>query len=105
MAGKRKDILWRVGCEGHTDAWVCAENWELATVKAAEFWGVRWGEVASKCEEKKRVYGAPRNVCCRCGRFYYAPPPMCDICVKSVKLEEEETRRRIKLAYQQGRAM
>lgn len=40
MAAQKRDILWEVGCEGHVDAWVSAENWELATVEAAKFWGV-----------------------------------------------------------------
>lgn len=64
VAEKRKrDILWEVGCEGHTDAWVIAENWELATVEAARFWGVPWGKVAASCEQKQRIVGAPRNIC------------------------------------------
>lgn len=104
MADK-KNILWEVGCEGHTDAWVVAPTWEEATVKAAEFWGVPWGRVAAHCVEKKKTVGAPRNVCCRCGRVYFGSPPMCSSCEKSAKLEEEESQRRLNKAYRMGKAM
>lgn len=106
MAEKaNKDILWEVACEGHTDAWVIAPNWEQATVKAAEFWGVSWGSVAAYCEKKKRVDGAPRGVCCKCGRIYFGAPPMCSSCEKELKLEEEENRRRLTKAYKTGKAV
>lgn len=105
MAAKEKHILWQVSCEGHTDAWVVAENWEQATVKAAEFWGVRWGEVAAHCQQKKKIVGAPRNVCARCGGVYYGRPPMCARCERDAVLEEEELKRRLTRAYKLGRVM
>ena len=102
---KSRNILWQVGCEGHTDAWVNAENWELATVAAAEFWNVPWREVAARCEMKQKIVGAPRNVCCRCRRTYYGAPPMCMACQKDVQLEEEHLQRRLKRAYRLGKVM
>lgn len=102
---KKKDILWKVGCEGHTDAWVIADNWELATVEAAKFWQVPWREVAAACEMKKMIVGAPRNVCCRCGKTYFGAPPMCSFCQKDQKLEEEHLRRKLNRAYQLGKVM
>ena len=106
MAGRdKRNILWEIGCPGHTDAWVTAESWELATVAAAEFWGVPWREVAARCEMKKKIVGAPRNVCCRCGRVYYGAPPMCTVCQKEQKLEEEHLRRKLTRAYQLGKVM
>lgn len=105
MAAKEKNILWEVGCEGHQDAWVIADSWELATVEAAAFWGVPWKEVAAKCEKKQRIAGAPRNVCCRCGRVYSGKPPMCAACEKAERLEEERLRRRLTRAYQMGKIM
>lgn len=106
MAAKiNRDILWEVGCEGHVDAWVNAKSWEEATVAAAEFWGVPWKEVAAQCEMKKKVVGAPRNICCRCGKMYYGAPPMCTMCEKDQKLEEEHLRRRLTRAYQLGKVM
>lgn len=97
MAKKSREILWEVGCEGHTDAWVVAENWELATVEAAAFWDVPWAKVAARCVCKQRIPGAPRNVCCRCSRVYYGPAPMCGACRETVKTEEyllQQARRR-----------
>lgn len=97
MAESNKNILWEIGCEGHTDAWVVAESWELATVEAARFWGVPWGKVAALCECKRRIPGVPRNVCCRCGKVYYGPAPMCGACLETAKTEEyllQQARRR-----------
>lgn len=97
MAESNKNILWEIGCEGHTDAWVVAESWELATVEAARFWGVPWGKVAALCECKRRIPGAPQNVCCRCGKVYYGPAPMCGACLETAKTEEyllQQARRR-----------
>lgn len=107
MADKKKNqtILWEVGCDGHVDAWVVAPNWEKATVKAAEFWGVSWASVAAWCDLKKRVEGAPTNVCCKCGRVYYGEPPMCVVCKKEIKLEEEDLRRRLSKAYREGKVI
>lgn len=105
MADKKRDILWEVGCEGHVDAWVTAPNWEQATVAAARFWGVSWGKVVARCELKKKIVGAPRNICCKCGKTYFGPPPMCSACEKSVALEEEELQRRLVRAYQLGKVM
>ena len=101
----KKNILWQIGCDGHTDAWVSADNWELATVAAAEFWGVPWREVAAYCEMKQKIVGAPRNICCRCHRTYYGPPYMCAFCKKDVRLEEEHLQRRLKRAYQMEKVM
>lgn len=100
-----KNTLWEVGCEGHIDAWVVAQSWIEATVKAAEFWGVPWREVAAYCEEKKKIVGAPRNVCCRCGTVYFGAPPMCSRCEKDAKLEEQENRRRLCRAYKTGKVV
>ena len=101
----RKDYLWEVGCEGHVDAWVVAPNWEQATVEAAKFWGVRWGAVAARCVEKARIRGYATNICCRCGRTYYAEPPLCAACKAVALTEEAETVRRVNQAYRMGRAM
>lgn len=105
MATKDKNILWEVGCEGHTDAWVIADNWEQATVKAAEFWGVSWRSVAALCELKNKKVGCKNNVCYKCGRVYYGALPLCDICKKTAVLEEQEARRRLNKAYRMGKVV
>ena len=102
---KTRTILWEVGCEGHVDAWVIAENWELATVEAARFWDVPWRKVAALCEPKKRIVGAPRNVCFRCRRTYSGPPPMCDACRKVMETEEARLRRARNRAYRMGKVL
>lgn len=103
MAAKgSKAILWEVGCEGHVDAWVVAENWEQATVQAAAFWGVPWREVAAYCTLKQKVEGAPRNVCARCGRTYCGALPLCGACEKVMETEEEIRKRRLRRAYRSG---
>lgn len=104
-AKKQRDILWEVGCEGHTDAWVNAVSWEEATLAAAQLWGVPWREVAAHCELKKKIVGAPRNICCRCGKTYFGAPPMCTVCREDLKLEEEHLRRRLARAYRMGKVM
>lgn len=103
--GARKDILWEVGCEGHRDAWVVAESWELATVEAAKFWDVPWKEVASRCEMKQKITGAPRNICCKCGKTYFGRPPMCTACEKNERFEEAEMQRRLRRAYRLGKVI
>lgn len=99
---KNRLILWEVGCEGHVDAWVTAPNWEQATVEAARFWDVPWREVASRCEQKDKIVGAPRNVCCRCKRMYSGMPPMCGACEPVMKTEERRMQLARKRAYQLG---
>ena len=98
-----KTILWEVGCEGHVDAWVVAESWELATVEAAKFWDVPWGKVAALCECKQRIASAPRNICCRCGKVYFGALPMCGVCREAVKTEEQLLRRARERAYRSGK--
>lgn len=105
MADKRKDILWEVGCEGHVDAWVIAPNWEQATVEAAKFWGVNWGTVVAKCEQKKKIVGAPRNICCKCDKAYFGSPPMCTLCKESAELEEKILQHRLVRAYRCGKVI
>ena len=104
MASQR-EILWEVGCRGHVDAWVLAPDWERATVEAARFWGVPWGKVAALCECKQRIVGAPKNICCRCKKTYFGPPPMCGICAQASRQEEERMRHLLRRAYQQGKVV
>lgn len=100
-----KEILWEVGCEGHTDAWVVAPNWELATVEAAKFWGVPWATVAAHCQEKRKTVGAKHNICCKCGRMYAGKMPMCMVCRATAETEEAVMRRRLNQAYRLGKVM
>lgn len=47
------EYIWWVSHPDHTVAVVRAENWEQATVAAAEWWGVPWAKVAAMCEARK----------------------------------------------------
>ena len=93
-----KNILWQVGCEGHRPAWVIAPNWEQATVKAAEFWGVPWGSVAAGCEPLRKTV-AHTNICCVCGRVYHGAPPMCEACRLTEETEEMRDAERRRHSY------
>lgn len=60
-------------------AYVLADNWELATVAAAKYWGVPWPQAASGCYEVEH-HKAQRNVCIRCGKIVYGDTDLCDRC-------------------------
>lgn len=102
-ARTNRDSLWEVGCEGHTDAWVVAADWPLATVEAARFWDVPWRTVAAACVCKQRIQAPPRNVCCRCGKIFYGSAHMCDACLETVRTEEQLLQRARRRAYRTGK--
>lgn len=89
MAKKEKLYLVAHAEGEHARVWVRAENWELATVAAAELWGVPWKKVAADCVEADRK-PVLTNVCARCGRFYNAPSKvvLCEACRKVQETEE-----------------
>ena len=103
MAGKTEIITWIIGCEGHTDAWVTAPDWPLATVRAAEFWGVPWREVAARCVCKRREK-ALKGICPRCGHFFYGGAKMCDVCLKALEDDEHNLQQYLKHRYGKKRA-
>ena len=71
----------------HTTAPVIAENWEQATVKAAQFWGVSWGKVAALCECERKM-DTHKGVCMDCGRVFYGGEVLCPRCEEKRKGEE-----------------
>lgn len=80
MAGKvSPDCAWRVVHPVHGETVVRAPDWRLATVEAAEWWGVRWGAIAAECEVEK-IGDIPRNVCIDCGRIFHGSGLRCEIC-------------------------
>lgn len=72
MAGKstKERILWWVEHPELGVAVVEAPDWPLATVAAAEWWGVPWSKVAARCEVKERAV-LPRFTCADCGGIFY----------------------------------
>jgi len=95
---KEETVFWVVACPGHTDAWVTAKTWELATVAAAEFWGVPWGTVAAKCECKQKRK-ALKGVCPSCGRIFFGGAEMCDACLQARQDEERNLQQYLRNKY------
>lgn len=71
MPGKNQTYVWWVDHPDHTTAVVVADNWEQATVRAAEWWEVPWGTVVAYCTEKKKE-PLLRGMCCDCGAKMWA---------------------------------
>jgi hypothetical protein len=65
-ATKKKRIAWFLRAPGCGLAVVAAPNYEQATVKAAELWGVPWGKIVSQIEVERTAEQKP-NVCVECG--------------------------------------
>lgn len=86
----------------HCAAYVVADNWEQATVKAAEFWGVPWASVVFDCELEKTME-ARRGVCSRCRRIIYSNRELCDACRKVLETEEKTVRERMKKTWYLGK--
>ncbi|MBR2928559.1 MAG: hypothetical protein IKC24_05330 [Oscillospiraceae bacterium] len=87
MAGKSKEYIFFVKHPQHTIAPVIAENWEQATVKAADFWGVKWGKVAALCECERKM-GTHKGVCMDCNKVFYGGEVICPMCLRARKDEE-----------------
>ena len=105
MATHKRDILWEIGCEGHTDAWVVAESWELATVEAARFWGVPRRTVAARCEEKKAGRRRAPEYLLPVRKDLLRPAAhVRNLCAAS-RQEEERMRHLLRRAYQQGKVV
>lgn len=101
---KAETVFWIVACEGHTDAWVNAPDWEQATVAAAAFWDVPWGTVAARCECKRKER-ALKGVCPKCGKVFYGDTELCGACLRMAKAEERNFRNYMKNRYRHtGRA-
>lgn len=102
MADKKKQtFLWWVKHPEHTAAVVIADNWEQATVEAAEWWEVPWGKVAALCEcERKEPL--LRGVCCECGAKMWSPGgarPRCGKCEAIARQREQSQRARDRKYY------
>ena len=69
MASKQS-TCWVIEHPEIGTAFVVADNWEQATVRAAEFWGVSWARTVSGMELVRRK-DARKNICCRCGQIFH----------------------------------
>ncbi len=103
-----KEQVWFLRHEGHGVAIVRAANFEQATVAAAKFWGVRWGEVAAgiEVERKKPLLN---NICARCGKMFQGGREiLCPPCERKQREEDAEQvriKRMIRERYKQEARM
>ena len=97
---KERRIAWFLRAPGCALAIVTAQNFEQATIKAAEFWGVPWREIASNIEVERTVEQKP-NVCTECGTVYSgASFALCERC-RARRRAEHDRMREAAIAYRQ----
>lgn len=90
---KEKRIAWFLRAPDCGLAVVAAPNYEQATVKAAETWGVPWSKIVSRIEVERTVEQKP-NVCVECGSvFNYSRDALCERCRSRKQREHEEMRK------------
>ena len=75
MASKQS-TCWVIEHPEIGTAFVVADSWEQATVRAAEFWGVSWARTVSGMELVRRK-DARKNICCRCGQIFHGSGDLC----------------------------
>ena len=103
MAKKdEKGVCWVVAMPGRNPAYVVAENWEQATVKAAQFWGVPWGATVAHMELRQKME-ARKNVCLKCRKIFYGDGELCTGCEAERMHEQERAERRMKKTWYLGR--
>ena len=85
--GEKREPVWRVSHPDHSDAFVLASDWRLATVEAAAWWGVPWRTVAADCTAVE-IGVLPRNVCIDCGKIFHRDGLRCEVCACKARDEE-----------------
>lgn len=79
MAKQARESVWRVRHPRHSEIVVRATDWRLATVEAAQWWGVPWKTVAADCTAEE-IGEIPRNVCIDCGKIFHRSGLRCEVC-------------------------
>lgn len=103
MAGKEnRSVCWVVTLEGRCPAYVVAENWEQATVKAAQFWGIPWGANVAHMALQQKLE-ARKNVCLRCRKIYYGGAELCPACEQARVDDQRRVELRMKRTWYEGR--
>ena len=98
--GKKRTYVWRVTHPDHTTAVVMADNWEQATVRAAEWWDVPWGTVVAYCEKEKKEELLVLGMCCECNAKLWADGgtrircPICEAKARDRELSRKYQNRR-----------
>lgn len=103
MAGKKNTAtVYVVTLEGRCPAYVQAESWAEATVRAAEFWGIPWGRNVANMELQQKME-ARKNVCLKCRRIIYGERELCEACEAARLQDRENAERRMKKTWYMGR--
>lgn len=103
MAGKKNmSVVYQVRLEGRCPAYVQAENWEQATVKAAAFWGISWGANVAHMEPGQ-TYEARKNLCLKCRRIIYGERELCEACEAVREQDRARAEQRMKRTWYMGR--
>ena len=103
MAGKKNvSVVYEVRLEGRCPAYVQAESWPEATVRAAEFWGIPWGANVVNMEQG-RTYEAKKNICNACRRVIYGERELCEACEAAREQDRARAEQRMKRTWYMGR--
>lgn len=103
MAGKKNvSVVYVVTLEGRCPAYVQAENWEQATVKAAAFWGIPWAANVAYME-LQQTKEARKNVCLKCRRVVYGEHELCPACEATREQDRARAEQRMKKTWYLGR--
>lgn len=103
MAGKKNvSVVYEVRLEGRCPAYVQAESWPEATIRAAEFWGIPWGKNVANMEQGQ-TREARKNLCLKCRRIIYGERELCEACEAARLQDRENAERRMKRTWYMGR--
>lgn len=104
MASKKenKAVCWVVTLEGMSPAYVVAESWEQATVKAADFWGIPWGANVAHMELQQKME-ARKNVCLICRKIFFGDGELCAACETARVQDKQNHERRMKATWYMGK--
>lgn len=103
MAGKKNvSVVYVVTLEGRRPAYVVAESWEQATVKAAEFWGIPWAANVAYMELQRKME-ARKNICLKCRRIIYGERKLCEVCEAARVQDQRRAEQRMKETWYLGR--
>ena len=95
-----KGQVWLIRHEDFGAAYVEAEAYDEATLKAAKVWKVPWRKVAATCWVE-RTFPIMKCVCLKCGRHfqrYGTGDVLCDMC-KETEAENHRRREERRRAY------
>lgn len=102
MKNDKKAVCWVVELPGRSPAYVIADSWEQATVKAAEFWEIPWGANVANMSLQQKME-ARKNVCLRCRLIFYGKGELCPACEQFRRDDAANKAARMKHTWYEGR--